>query len=734
MKRFVLVAVVAAILVIIAAGGKSDAHHGAGNHPTFTPTNTAVPPTAPNTNTPAPPTDTPTNTPIPPTATDTPIPPTATDTPVPPTPTNTPTSGCPNLILNPGFETSGDWAGNGEYDATVAHSGGSSWRIDGTGGDLYAFQSVTLQPNTDYTIQGWIKTADVQESDYGVEIRYATLTNTVAIHNTGQLKGTNDWTFRSATFTTASDYASSRVDLHVVTTGIGWFDDMVLVETACAEPTPTPTLTPTPPPAQAGPALVSAYWFKDHNGNSVNYTADIVYRPRQWQDGLVMTDPFGAWTVTSAGVGIGCDVHTGVNNQGIHRASTSPQTHEFLLNRASKVFIVAREPAANLPAWMTSLPSAGPVTVTTPFGPTNTYPVYEANVGSGSQFFGGPSPDGTVRHTPWFVFCESNGAPTADPPLNIAPNTACPVSLHDQWTTPDGYRTWHPQIDPVYWCYYGHEHGSDPALLDDDQPRFEYVALKMGGTEGHVGFKVYVMNTTDGLYRVRIVHHFGTSGLGRVCARFHTFEMRVRRISDGALMADLRYMADYGRAIANTDPNGNGPAFTPNACPTQAQDAIADGSTRARIIPVATNLIRYEPWRGGPHEQGFLVQSGIWTGTISPNTPDGIAVCADMNCNTAVMYPDMSGTERFITDDANFGVHYVGTMPETFCTDPMGMAVIGCEQPEAIQQFIAPGFSMTNNLQGECVDLRHWGGLYTCLRTRVDSAEKENSIPPGGPN
>jgi len=58
---------------------------------TLTKTNTAVPPTATSTstNTPVPPTATPTNSPVPPTVTNTPLPPTVTNTPAPPTATNT---------------------------------------------------------------------------------------------------------------------------------------------------------------------------------------------------------------------------------------------------------------------------------------------------------------------------------------------------------------------------------------------------------------------------------------------------------------------------------------------------------------------------------------------------------------------------------------------------------------------------------------------------------------------
>ena len=455
------------------------------------------------------------------------------------------------------------------------------------------------------------------------------------------------------------------------------------------------------------------------------------YQPRQWRTGLVATDvTHGTITVTNAGIGQGCDFHPGYNN-GFGRIQTSAQMHEFLLNRPSRVYIIGREPANKLPSWMTALPQVGTVSVSVPrYGSSATWPVFRADIPAGTTYFGAAWSVGSTptepRNMPWFVFCEADGSPTLAPPGNIAPNTQCPASLHDRFVTADGYRTWHPEIDPVYWCYYGHEHGTNPAWLDDDPPRFN----ELDATEGHAGFKVYVMTTTDGLYRVRIIHHFGTGSLARVCTRFHTFEIRVRRISDNALMADLKFMADYGPAVEND----TGAALTPNACPNQAADAIADGSTGVRQIPVeAGGFTGYEPWRGGPHNRSFLVQSGIWRGSITPNTPDGILHCLDDACNTAVT-TTTSGTERFLTDDVSFRIQHVGTMPDTFCTDVMGMAVISCTQAGAVQQFVASGFSMSNNLIGECVDVRAWGYPYQCATQRIGPAERENSIPAGAGN
>jgi hypothetical protein len=483
---------------------------------------------------------------------------------------------------------------------------------------------------------------------------------------------------------------------------------------------PTATNTPAPPPDTSGPTLVQAYWIQG------DYQK-MKYQPRQWQDGFFAYDAsWEGWNITAASVGIGCDFHTSLN-EGQLRASTSPQTHEFLLSRPSKVFIIGREPVVNLPSWMTALPRVGTVGAFAPTrGFTGNFPVFEANVPAGNVFFGGAWSAGSTptagRNMPWFVFCEADGSPTAAPALAIAPNTACPASLHDQWMTADGYRTWHPQIDPVYWCYYGHDHGTDPKHFDSDPPRFEYVALKMGGTEGHVGFKVYVMTTQDGLYKFRIVHHFGTSSQARACARFHTFEIKVRRVSDNALVADLKFMADFGQS-ENVDTHY---VFQPSNCPTQGQTG---GSTGARMMPVAPNGTAYEPWRIDPPEL-----LGV-AGTIGINTADQITFCADANCSSVIVRGTFSGTERFVAGDIS--IRHITGRPESFCTDPMAMAVIACTEANAIPQFVATGLVMDSRLtdtETECVEVRQWGYPLTCGQERTYPAEKENSVPTGGPN
>jgi hypothetical protein len=94
---------------------------------------------------------------------------------------------------------------------------------------------------------------------------------------------------------------------------------------------------------------------------------------------------------------------------------------------------------------------------------------------------------------------------------NPAQAGECPREVHDRYWTygPDGkvYPAWHPPVDPITGCAFGHEHGSDPALsrLGNLSVPFGYANEKLYELdmvnfrdEDHVGHKVFVIN--DGEY------------------------------------------------------------------------------------------------------------------------------------------------------------------------------------------------------------------------------------------
>ena len=281
---------------------------------------------------------------------------------------------------------------------------------------------------------------------------------------------------------------------------------------------------------------------------------------------------------------------------------------------------------------------------------------------------------GNGRDTYWVLFAESDALPSPAPTVPggkaaPAPNATCPAWVHDQYvaTGPDGkaYPTWHHLIDPVYWCYHRHEHGSNPAEFDSNKkPVFEYSASKHGMTEAHAGFKNHVFDSADGT-RWMITHHFGTAGLARACVAFHTVDIAVKRVSTGELLADLHFMGDFGQAVVNS----THVPLTPPTCPDQAK--LAADSVGVRMIPSqADGAITYEPWRV---DLGKLILG--FEGGFTINNPDAMVICNSSRCDQGVVTGE-TGSKRFFTVNRDslgrlFAIA-AGARTGEFYTDVMG--------------------------------------------------------------
>eukprot|EP00542_Grammatophora_oceanica_P020959 CAMPEP_0194026436 /NCGR_PEP_ID=MMETSP0009_2-20130614/732_1 /TAXON_ID=210454 /ORGANISM="Grammatophora oceanica, Strain CCMP 410" /LENGTH=630 /DNA_ID=CAMNT_0038665117 /DNA_START=83 /DNA_END=1978 /DNA_ORIENTATION=- len=148
--------------------------------------------------------------------------------------------------------------------------------------------------------------------------------------------------------------------------------------------------------------------------------------------------------------------------------------------------------------------------------------------------------------------------PADDPPF---PNQSCPSWLHDTYIVKrDGakWATWHPPIDPVYWCYFDHEHGGYPGLYF---PRFHFTAYHTPDPsspdgrqqESHNGFKVIPFVADDGRVVVMVLHAHNSQAR-RFHARHHTFVFSVHKANDDGswdMEMELHMKADFGalRAI-----------------------------------------------------------------------------------------------------------------------------------------------------------------------------------------
>jgi hypothetical protein len=157
----------------------------------------------------------------------------------------------------------------------------------------------------------------------------------------------------------------------------------------------------------------------------------------------------------------------------------------------------------------------------------------------------------------------------------------CAAWVHDRHTVERGGRrwaTWHPPIDPVHGCAFGHEHGSNPRAFRmfrrTGMPAFGPVGEHAGSEEPHPGFKVFVVNDDRRGLSWMVVLHQGSGSPRRGVVRHHSLETWLFRRT--RLLAHTRVMADFGAAV----PNCRG----------------ARRRTRMRLLPSPACRSVYEEW------------------------------------------------------------------------------------------------------------------------------------------
>jgi hypothetical protein len=487
--------------------------------------------------------------------------------------------------------------------------------------------------------------------------------------------------------------------------------DATATPTRTATPTPAPTAPPSPTPLPtAAPIPVAAVlmdrYVNVQNQDPLDYDHTL-YRPRQFNEGLVVADPtWGNFTVTDDGPYDGWDLFVSPN-RGTNRVRAGDWM-SLTVRRASRLALVWRGAPGAEPAWLVGAGSgwtaAAGVVVQRPTGQSRTYDVWTKDVPAGTVTLGAvrDTAGGSVQDTYWVLLAEAGGTPSTAPAVPPgqaapAPNETCPAWMHDRFRTtlmgPET-TTWHRQIDPNYWCYYRHEHGSDPAQLAPSDapgwtPSFGRSALAQGIAENDQGFKgVYFEKDNHGWY---LWMHFGTgNAVNAACQRLHEVGIAVVRLSDRKLMSDVAFMADFGKAVENTT---GVPLST--VCVNQA----LTGGTGARRLPIYDGSqtppggqTMYEPWQ--PDFTGTVLGlEAIWF----MNTPDPVAICTDMTCATNTV-TGQAGARRFIDVPGGFGIKAARAgATGTFYTNGTGTQVVGQGAPGAVRQFISPeaDFSFT---------------------------------------
>lgn len=353
-----------------------------------------------------------------------------------------------------------------------------------------------------------------------------------------------------------------------------------------------------------------------------------------------------------------------------------------------------------------------------------TFNAFRAPFRAGEASLGSPGKDNGKY---WVLLAEANGLPSPSPVLPTSgleppqPNQTCPSWLEDQWQVQgyDGsfYQGWHPQIDPIYWCYYRHEHGSDPGLIGY-RAAFTHVAhINNHQPERGEGFKGFAIRDEANGVGWYFNLHSETSTEQRVCARFHTVVVVATDLRTGELLVELAYKGDFGASRAN---QGDKPFINPGSCANQPQIAAQTSATK-RIRVASIQNGGYEQWDGGLVKALGMSFNGNGMGIDIQNPATS---CPNLRCDAVVVNGGSSSTRRNIgfnqlriSYDA-FKDMTDGKRDGYFFTDIYGLEPAQAGQPLAIRQYIKPGTQIA--LHGGFATQDAWRGIYQTDTSTMD--------------
>ncbi len=468
--------------------------------------------------------------------------------------------------------------------------------------------------------------------------------------------------------------------------------------------------------------LLSRYYRID--GDEANY-GGLKYKPRQSN-----FKGFEGWDV-------------------VETNGSSETRNDWLrlqLNRDSRVVVVWEKSELWLSGWQ-----RGSLSIS-----NKTYNTFAKNFSRGEIALGSPGKD-NPRY--FVLLAERGGTPPTEPPLPAGiterpqANAACPAWLKTNvWVAkgPDGeiYQAWHPQIDPLYWCYFDHDHGSDPAVVGYTAA-LEYVAKKFGGqAERHEGFKGFAVRDEGANLGWYVSIHSETGVIDRACARFHTVVIAVTSLKTGELQAELGYKGDFGatKSNQNNNPLVNKTCTDPRNSQQVTQEQIATqtkANKRLRVFTNGNDPGGYEQWDGGVNKNlgfSFWGDDGMGNG-LGIDIRNPATGCADNTCVDRVFTG--SGADQRTIQFSNLRLRYTsaidqankqqGEKPGYFWTDLYGnpLAVgVKAGDPGTIRQFIKPGLDTAVNgegLQGGFHNEDAWRGLYRA-DSGVPGTELEGGI------
>lgn len=337
------------------------------------------------------------------------------------------------------------------------------------------------------------------------------------------------------------------------------------------------------------------------------------------------------------------------------------------------------------------------------------------------------------------------------------PGKPCPRALHDLWVVPstDGadadtagraWATWHPQLDPIYYCTYGHEHGSSPSRIPGlAPPPFDLVAWKNEREdESHVGFKGYAF-VVNNVY-IYLTVHIDTTSLRRVHTRTHTVSLAAVDAT-GATVLDVRCKGDFGFGFTLPSDFMHNFRFLPLGAEEEAIRAAAEADPARQpihhsrrinvVVPGGDPSIdeadlpvgRYEEWRGG---LGYCTTSPESGAGMTVDVKDPITGCQSMECPNGseepaqlaptadvprnVFVPSRGLRRDLILDQVTIGrgscPDLNGTSSDTWYTDAACSRVLPGPGPSAVRQLAATGWGGLT-LDGKYGSEDSWSGWYS---------------------
>ncbi|WP_380680849.1 DUF7133 domain-containing protein [Salinigranum sp. GCM10025319] len=197
-----------------------------------------------------------------------------------------------DVMENGGFEEStggeapvpAEWstntfAGSAEYTyAEVGQDGSRSVQISSSeGADAVWFaDGVEVEPETEYTLSGYIRTEDVQVEG---SARGALFNVHTTDFETDTLTGTNDWTEVSTTFTTGADTTTVQINAlfggYGNATGTAWFDNVSLTDPDGNNLLPNASFEESTQP-EPEPAMPAAWSSTTYGGTAeFGYTSEV---------------------------------------------------------------------------------------------------------------------------------------------------------------------------------------------------------------------------------------------------------------------------------------------------------------------------------------------------------------------------------------------------------------------------------------------------------------------------